>query len=298
MNPIAESSRRQTPAVQLGLCLVFGMVTALFCARTDSTGSPRDLFPASRTYLLLPSPFPVRNSEEPDQTDHRLLFLLSTLLLGTTGAAVFYGKKQKRLEGQLHRQAPINPHFIANSLNAIECLIQTGQQKEASRYFAHFSQLSRRFSHTSYGNPIRLTEDLEILRHFLALTHLRFRNIECHIHLELQVPAEQVIVPAMLLQSYIEEAIWLRLKPRKEPGRLDVTIRNTTRHLCFQLEDNGLDRESAQQLQARRTAIPQERLHPISRVAGVEVAENNLTGPDGRLTGVRVDIQLPLRQRL
>ena len=99
-------------------------------------------------------------------------------LLGTIGTiffVLFQGQQNRRLKAEMEAlRAQINPHFISNSLNAIESLVNLGNAKAAAKYLVHFSRLSRQILNGSRTANTSLSEELKTLKHFLALETVAF----------------------------------------------------------------------------------------------------------------------------
>ena len=127
--------------------------------------------------------------------------------------------RQKRLEARMEAlRAQINPHFISNSLNAIESLVNLDKRKEAAKYIIHFSRLTRQILNGSREPLTTLDKELKTLEHFLALEQLRFRDkLNYEIELAEDLNPSMIRLPALILQPYIENAIWHGSKAQTIP---------------------------------------------------------------------------------
>ena len=144
-------------------------------------------------------------------------------------------------------QARMNPHFLFNCLNAINWFVLKGRMKEASVYLTRFSRLVRAILEQSKHEFIPLSEELATLRIYIEMESLRFLQpfewrIECAAHLD----PEELLIPPMLLQPLVENAIWHGLLPAERAGILTIKIEEPAdgQLYCF-IEDNGVGRAAA-----------------------------------------------------
>ncbi|MFY0591808.1 histidine kinase [Roseivirga sp.] len=143
-------------------------------------------------------------------------------------------------------QSQLNPHFIFNSLNSIQNMVLDNNTEGVYQYLAKFGKLIRRVLEFSDISMVSLAEELETLRLYMELENLRLNN---KFDFEVIVSPEvdlQTKVPSMLIQPYVENAIWHGITPLKNKRRGLVTIRvkNTLKGLGLEVVDNGVGRES------------------------------------------------------
>jgi tetratricopeptide (TPR) repeat protein len=153
--------------------------------------------------------------------------IIIVLVLVMTFVYNLQRQQNKRLKAEMEAlRAQINPHFISNSLNAIESLVNLGNTKAASKYLVHFSRLSRQILTGSRASMTSLSSELKTLDHFLALEQLRFRDkLTYKIKLDDSINGDQVEVPAMILQPYAENSIWHGIKPKPDGGHVQVDVK-------------------------------------------------------------------------
>lgn len=201
-------------------------------------------------------------------------------------------------------RAQINPHFMSNSLNAIENLINQDKKQEAAKYLIHFSRLSRQILQRSRSPNVSLKEELRTLKHFLELEKLRFQDkLNYEIVVDDKLNTELVEVPALLLQPYVENAIWHGIKPKAEPSHLRIELRREDKYLLGIVEDDGIGRERSRELKAQSVLqqksmgmeITEERIQGMGKVKGTQVEVIDLRNDSGEPAGTRVQIRLPLR---
>ncbi len=213
--------------------------------------------------------------------------------------------RQQRLQSKMEAlRAQINPHFISNSLNAIENLVNQDQKKAASKYIIHFSRLSRRILNSSLGSITSLAEELKTAEHFLALEGLRFPDkLSYTIDVAEDIDQDQIQIPALILQPYLENAIWHGIKPKTGKGQLQIKIRMNDKLLECIIEDDGVGREKARELKAKKLfphqsvgmKITQERIQSFGKTKGTKVEIEDLYDESGTPAGTKVIIKLPLK---
>ncbi len=203
-------------------------------------------------------------------------------------------------------KAQINPHFISNSLTAIQQLVLSGEVDKAGRYLALFSQLIRQVLHYSDKSLVLLQDELRIIELNISLEQLRFSN---QFHFDLQIAADvdplALYIPPLITQPFIENAIWHGLLPLKDSrsSKLLITIRREKGSLVLSIIDNGVGRE----ISLEQTHVPNNKV--ASR--GIELSQSRIENlnhlyvggkasivftdlyEDAVPTGTQVDIVLP-----
>lgn len=201
-------------------------------------------------------------------------------------------------------RAQMNPHFLFNSLNSINRYIVKNEPKLASEYLTKFSRLMRLVLNNSKQQVVPLQDELDALNLYIELESLRFNNrFELDSRVELDADASTVMVPPMLLQPYVENAIWHGLMHKKEGvPKLKLHVLKRNGQLRFEVEDNGVGREQSALLRSKRatdqpshgTRITRERLELVERMHGLktEVHYTDLKDLGHRAAGTRVTITI------
>ena len=214
--------------------------------------------------------------------------------------------KQKGTELEMQAlRAQMNPHFIFNSLNSINRFILQNNKGKASEYLTKFSRLVRLILQNSQASLIPLESELESLELYLNLEALRFNY---HFDYKISVPKDMDVsalqVPSLILQPYVENAIWHGLMHKEEKGRLDVEVSEENNHLYFKITDNGIGREKAVAM-ASKSATKHKSMglritaHRIAILQNSEtltspVTINDLVNSDGSAAGTEVVIKMPV----
>ncbi|GJM35718.1 MAG: hypothetical protein DHS20C18_47190 [Saprospiraceae bacterium] len=235
------------------------------------------------------------------------LWIGLAILFVTASIFIFAVQRQqtRRLKAEMEAlRAQINPHFMSNSLNAIEGLVNTGNTKAAAKYLVHFSRLTRQILNGSRSATTSLANELKTLEHFLALEQLRFRDkLTFEIQLAPEVMADQVQVPAMVLQPYVENAILHGIKPKAEGGHVHISAHTEGKILVCSIEDNGIGRDKSRALKKASVfqhksmgmQITEERLKAMGRIKGSQISIQDLKDDSGIANGTKVTIRLPYR---
>ncbi len=163
---------------------------------------------------------------------------------------LFRNSKQKQKANQLlvlkSLRSQMNPHFIFNSLNSVNSFISKQDERSANKYLAEFSKLMREVLECSQQDFISLSKEIEILRLYLNLEHFRFNShFDFSFEIDPAIQTEEFQIPPMLLQPFIENAIWHGLRYKKEKGQLDVSFKQKENHIEIVISDNGIGRENS-----------------------------------------------------
>lgn len=136
----------------------------------------------------------------------------------------------------------INPHFIFNCLNAINLLIQKQENKKASKYLNTFSRFIRMVLEMPKNETIELKKELQVIKYYLELEEKRFDNkFEYYFEIDATIDLTEVKIPPLLLQPFVENAIWHGLLPSsKDEKILKVKVFKKKHSIYILIEDNGI----------------------------------------------------------
>lgn len=218
-------------------------------------------------------------------------------------------KKEKyniELEQKLLR-SQMNPHFIFNSLTAIQNYVLDKEVNNANRYLAKFAKLLRLILDSSRSNYIPLSQELQTIENYLFLQKIRYGNkFEYFVDVDEQIDTENVKIPPMLTQPFIENAIEHGFQLLKNYGILRISFMQSSGKLKVRIEDNGIGIETARKLnrennvphESLATKITQERIQNINRFSRKKIRLKiiDLKNIDKNNSGTRVDIEFPLKE--
>ena len=239
--------------------------------------------------------------------------LVAALTLGLIGTMLFIlyrkyhsdnEKKVLSLEQNMLR-SQMNPHFLFNSLNSIKLYIINNDKKNAVHYLNKFSKLVRRILEGSSLKEISLTEELETAELYLNIENIRFSDeINFEIDIAKEINAEQVKIPSLVLQPFLENAIWHGLSSKEGEKRIWIKIYNLDKfHLGIDIVDNGVGRNASEKIKENRILkrksvgidITTERLANFSKdyQNDFEVAIEDLFADSGEALGTKVTLKIP-----
>lgn len=214
-------------------------------------------------------------------------------------------QQMAELEGKALR-AQMNPHFIFNSLNAIQELIVTKKVDEGYQYLSNFSKLLRQVLNNSEKNLVPLSAEIEMIQLQLSLESLRFKNAFSYsVIIDENIEPEMVNVPPLLLQPYVENAVWHGLRHKEGNKNLRIRIKEKVQQLDIEIEDDGIGREKAaeikkqklgaEQFESKGSILSAQRIKILADqypgTASVKISDNQ--NEKGEATGTVVRITLP-----
>ena len=203
-------------------------------------------------------------------------------------------------------RAQMNPHFIFNCLNSIKLYTLQNNSQTASEYLTKFSQLIRLVLENSQSEKVTLQKELETLTLYIELEAMRFKNkVQYKINVSPAIDQHYIEIPPLLLQPYVENAIWHGLMHKPEGGNILVEVTQPSEYvLHIEITDDGIGRELSA-LQKSKSATRQksyglkmtsERLDAINHLyqTKTEVKIIDLADAMGKATGTKVIIEIPL----
>ncbi len=178
----------------------------------------------------------------------RLYFLLGVLILVLLAMFIFMLLRQNRLRNlqkslvleQKLLRSQMNPHFIFNALSAIQMVILNGESHAASSYLGNFALLMRSVLKSSREEWISLTDEISILSNYLELQKLRFEELMSYtLEIDEPIDTDFILVPPMLIQPFLENAIEHGICKTDKGGRVEVQIQEKNNQIVATIMDNG-----------------------------------------------------------
>jgi ligand-binding sensor domain-containing protein/two-component sensor histidine kinase len=179
------------------------------------------------------------------------LFALFFLILFVIFVVKFFSRRVQKKElikkriVQLRSEAlksQMNPHLIQNALNNINGLINLGRSDEAQNFLSSFSKMLRLVLNNVSKDEITLAEELKIIKSFVQFhSHANEKSINFNINNQLLAAVDSVLIPPMLVQPYIENAILHGIAQLKErEGKIEIEIKDKDDRLIVTITDNGV----------------------------------------------------------
>ncbi|MDQ8143793.1 histidine kinase [Chryseobacterium sp. CFS15] len=177
--------------------------------------------------------------------------LIGVLIL-LTGLIIFIFRTLKKVQIKNKKIAlqslrrEMNPHFIFNSLNSVNHFIATNNELEANQYLTKFSKLMRGVMENSSEDFIPFQQELDLLQNYLALEKTRFADkFDYEIEVDESLNTQNLKVPGMLIQPFLENAVWHGLRYRTDKGFLSLKFTKNNDLLKITIKDNGIGIEES-----------------------------------------------------
>jgi LytS/YehU family sensor histidine kinase len=246
------------------------------------------------------------------------------ILLPLTACALFYAgmkyagyRKHKTLlavqEGLLELQilrARMNPIFIFNALNSIQDFILNNRTREASKSLSRFARLLRLILDYSGSSTITLARKIEFLKLYVELESLRFdQRFNFSLNVLPDINTYLVEIPTMLIQPFVENAIWHGLAHKQGERELLIKFYLKSRQvLICEVIDNGIGRAASKEIISRQVQdhssegwnIVSKRMNRLNRESAVRASAEvtDLYDEQGKNAGTKVVLEIPFRQKV
>ncbi len=189
-------------------------------------------------------------TQEQNRSQRVIIYSLigGLVLLLITGFLMYKYIKQQRLANNLlalkSLRSQMNPHFIFNALNSVNSFIATNDERTANKYLSDFSRLMRSVLENSEEDFIPLKKEIELLDLYIKLEHFRFQDkFDYSIEVDDHIDVEEFQIPPMLLQPYIENAVWHGLRYKADKGHLNISINQKSKdEIVIIITDDGIGR--------------------------------------------------------
>jgi len=241
---------------------------------------------------------------------NRLLWSAAAILIFVIAGGYFYYQnrrlkavqKASELENRLLR-AQMNPHFIFNSLIAIQGFIYERNPVEAGDYLAKFADLVRLTLENSRSEFVLLQKEIGMLRVYLELQQLRYDGkFDFKIEIDDNIDPDRIKIPPMLAQPFIENAVEHGIRHKAEKGFIKIKLKLTGKNISVSVEDDGVGRENA--LKLRKTDKPKSLALSITRERLLVLSKKYRRRFDFKITdlfdsenqpcGTRVEFTMPV----
>lgn len=180
-------------------------------------------------------------------------------------------------------RSQMNPHFIFNSLNSINSYIVKNKTDEASAFVTKFARLIRLILDNSMESSVLLEKELMALNLYIEIENKRFENkFTWQIEVDPKLDVSNLLVPPMVIQPYVENAIWHGLLHKDSLGTLRIDVRKMEKIIEIRIEDNGVGRQAAIGLRSK-TSLK-------TKSHGLDVTAKRIANFNGAMEGQAVTI--------
>ena len=190
------------------------------------------------------------------------IWMISLIALFLLGIVLYFLYRQRLLKNEKRvlsleqdmLRIQMNPHFIFNALNSIKLYIINNEQKNAVHYLNKFSKLIRKILDASSVKEISLSEELETMDLYMSIENIRFSNeIEHEIHIDPSIKLDTIKVPPLVLQPFLENAIWHGLSSKKGEKKVTISVKQPEKEFIeISIEDNGIGRKASAKIKANK----------------------------------------------
>jgi ligand-binding sensor domain-containing protein len=218
-----------------------------------------------------------------------------------------YNKKVAEIEMKALR-AQMNPHFIFNCLNSINRYIVKSDHVTASGYLTRFAKLIRLILDSSSADYTPLEKEIQLLQLYVEMESLRFEDrFDFTIDIAHELDVAAINIPSMIIQPYVENAIWHGLLHKEGKGVLTIRFKQATTDLLkVEIEDDGIGRQKAAELKSKQLLkeksyglkITGDRIKIVNELYGLQASSNieDLKDEYDRPAGTRVHLLLPIEK--
>ncbi|MBN1338666.1 MAG: tetratricopeptide repeat protein [Bacteroidales bacterium] len=254
------------------------------------------------------------------KTQKLYIIVISTFIL-ITGVLIFnrFKLKQKQYKMELEKKnmdieqkllrSQMNPHFIFNSLNSIQSYISANNMFLAMSYLSKFARLMRLILDNTRKPYISLDNEINTLQLNMELEQIRFKNkFDFRIEVEEGIIPTEILIPPMLLQPYVENAIKHGLLNLEKKGLLTISYATRDNILICNIRDNGIGREAAARINGSQKTghrslgmeVTGERLNIMKKQTGENITAviTDLKDENNQPAGTNVELKIPYKTAL
>ena len=270
----------------------------------------------------------IRNTEMEKQKRLRNSIIAGALIITLVSLFIFFFYKHKR-DAELKRhdaeqkqketdlnlqvsetemkalRSQMNPHFIFNALQSIQTFLVSHKSEEANEYLLKFSKLMRLVLENSQYSEVPLKVDMQALELYMQLESIRLPHpFTYHFNIDESVNVENDNIPPLILQPFVENAIWHGLQYKPEPGHINISISKKGNVLFATVEDNGVGRsmssQGAQPILHKKESLgmklTEERLKILNELKNIKAQFTiiDLFTDENKPAGTKVELSLPL----
>lgn len=202
-------------------------------------------------------------------------------------------------------KAQMNPHFFFNALNTIQAFIYANDKLSATQYLSKFSKLTRLILENSEAEQIALANEIKTITIYLELEKMRFvNNFKFEINSSVDIDTENIFIPTMLIQPYVENAIKHGLLHKKGEKVLNINIYKVSQNqICVDIIDNGIGLTKSKEINSKKSYAHKsfssnandKRIDLLNKIKGgnYKISIEEIFDKDQISTGTRVRILIP-----
>lgn len=201
-------------------------------------------------------------------------------------------------------QLQMNPHFIFNTLNSIQSLVVESKMDEARMQIQNFAGLMRRILNNSKKKTVSIKEEIDAVKKYLEVEKFCQNNeFEFNIKLKSEIDTEEIEIPSMLIQPFVENAVIHGIAHLQQPGKIEISIDILKDYIEINISDNGVGRIKAKELKANKATdhvssgieVTQQRLKSLAKGYNFNPIEIiDLIDNENKPVGTEVILRIPI----
>jgi tetratricopeptide (TPR) repeat protein len=234
------------------------------------------------------------------------IFIITLIILLVVATMLVLQHRLRNKYNNLKNQhkllrSQMNPHFIFNALSAIQVYVLEHDIEKSTKFLTDFAKLMRQVLKLSHYDYISLKNEGEILGYYLELQQLRFMTpFGYNLHIDASIDPDAVLVPPMITQPFVENAVEHGIKDLQENGFLEIRFKRVNNQMIIEVEDNGigihhsmrLKNDKSKSHESMAIKITKERLDVIRNDSGgkvgLEIIDKKDVNPFDHGTMVRI----------
>ena len=233
-----------------------------------------------------------------------LVSVLGTILAIVLAILIYYIQKQRRIQNENEKsqlaqrllRTQMEPHFIFNTLSALQSFVRFDEKEKTLKYLNQFGRLLRSSLVLSRESLVPLNEEVEALENYLSLQQMRFDNaFDYEINLHDEQDLETIYIPPMLIQPFVENALLHGINPNGKNGHIYIDFNFNDKFLVVSVNDNGkgisVHQDTAKH-KSLSTTISKERLAIMAKETGLPAGINIKSQPN---KGTEVLLTIPIQ---
>ncbi|MEQ9406020.1 MAG: histidine kinase [Cyclobacteriaceae bacterium] len=201
------------------------------------------------------------------------IFIIGKIRASQTNRKLERNEAGKKLAELKALKAQINPHFLFNSLNSIQSFILEDEKNMADEYLVKYGKLIRKILDHSNELTVTLNDELEALQLYVELEQLRIKEgFDFEVIIQESIDPYNAMIPSMVIQPFIENAIWHGVSGFNGKGKIKLTISEHDDLIEVRVEDNGIgfDTDTDQNTSSKGVRLVRERLELLKETTGKE----------------------------
>lgn len=223
-------------------------------SKTEAIEKDFDLFKSNERYASQKEETIQAQLRTQKLINYGLLFLLLIISMGSY--FIYRNAKAKRKANQLlalkSLRSQMNPHFIFNALNSVNSFISKNDERAANKFLTDFSKLMRMVLESSHEDIVPLHQEVSVIDLYLKLEQYRFRDkFDYSLSISNEIDQDTFLIPPMLIQPFIENAVWHGLRYKESFGKLKVSIGAEDEKILVVIEDDGIGRARSADLKTK-----------------------------------------------